>query len=259
VAAGSDSGRPDDARAAIVGIPYAFPELPYAADLVPRHLRVASTRFRGGFLPEMELDPLAALNVVDYGDAVVDPSDLDGSIERVGQKVSEVIDAGAIPITIGGNAPVRGVRRAPRRRRGGRRPLGVVNLDEHGDNTRSISAGAHARVQLGRAVAGAAERGLWPLGPDRECAARPTTASSSAGFREKGATLDVAASTACSAPAVVFREALDAASSEGRSDVLSERRRPQTRVPSPAGVPSPLAVDQRRHYLHSFVRRPAPR
>src|SRR5437762_3806258 len=88
------------AGAAIIGIPYVIPEFPYGADLVPRHIRVASAKHRGGYLPELDLDPLVALNVVDYGDVDVDPLDVAASIERTREKIAEVVGAGAIPITI---------------------------------------------------------------------------------------------------------------------------------------------------------------
>src|SRR3954447_20530537 len=126
------------AGAAIIGIPYVIPEFPYGADLVPRHLRVASAKFRGGYLPEFDLDPLTALNVVDYGDVEVDPLDVGASIERTRVKVAEVLAAGAIPITIGGNAPIAAF--APLAEVAGAvdGTMGVVNLDEHGDNFESF-------------------------------------------------------------------------------------------------------------------------
>lgn len=129
-----DELRASGARVAIIGIPYVIREFPYGADLVPRHLRVAAAKFRGGYLPEYDLDPLTALGVVDFGDVTIDPDDVRGSLERVRQTLADVIAAGVMPITIGGNAPLAAYPsiQAIAAATGG--PVGVVNLDEHGDN-----------------------------------------------------------------------------------------------------------------------------
>ena len=126
--------RDSGARAAIIGIPYVIREFPYDADLVPRHLRVAAAKFRGGYLPEYDLDPLAALHVVDYGDVTIDPDDVPGSLEHVRQVLADVIAAGVMPITIGGNAPLAAYPSLQAVAAATAGPVGVVNLDEHGDN-----------------------------------------------------------------------------------------------------------------------------
>lgn len=127
-----------NAGAAIIGIPYVIPEFPYGADLVPRHLHVASAKYRGGYLPELDLDPLVALNVVDYGDVEIDPLDVSASIERTRAKVAEVVAAGCIPITIGGNAPIAAFAPLAEVAAAIDGTLGVVNLDEHGDNVEAF-------------------------------------------------------------------------------------------------------------------------
>jgi arginase family enzyme len=142
-----------NAGAAIVGIPYVIPEFPYGADLVPRHIRVASAKYRGGYLPELDLDPLAALNVVDYGDVEVDPLDVATSIERTRAKVAEVVAAGAIPITIGGNAPIAAFAPLAEVAAAVDGALGVVNLDEHGDNFEAFRGEAmHAFTWVARSL-----------------------------------------------------------------------------------------------------------
>jgi arginase family enzyme len=141
------------ADAALVGIPYVIPEFPYGAELVPRHLRVAAAKFRGGYLPELELDPLAELRVVDYGNVAVDPRDVGGSMERVRSTVAEVVAAGAVPITVGGNAPLAAYAplQAVAAAAGG--PVGVLNLDEHGDNRETyLGSAMHAFTWVARAL-----------------------------------------------------------------------------------------------------------
>ena len=230
--------------AAIVGIPYALPELPYAADLVPRHLRVASAKFRGGFLPEMDLDPLTALNVVDYGDVAVDPADASVSIERTRQKVAEVIAAGAIPITIGGNAPVAAYAplRAVAEATGG--PLGVVNLDEHGDNYEEyLGQRMHGFTWVARALElPNVDYGRWAQVGMRGPA---NVREQFRWFREKGATLYTSREHGLFGTQQIVREAL-AAASEGADatflaidwDVLDSSAAPGWVYPDPLGFTS---------------------
>ncbi len=98
--------------------------------LTPQNFRVNSIKY-GGYLPELEIDVFARLRLGDYGNAdiVWDP---DTSIANVETRIDEILDAGAIPITVGGNSGLSSypVLKAIARR--GR--VGVVNLDAHGDN-----------------------------------------------------------------------------------------------------------------------------
>jgi agmatinase len=48
-------------------------------------------------------DPVADLRVVDYGDIEPKPGDLDGHVVQVRERVTEVLDAGAIPVVLGGD------------------------------------------------------------------------------------------------------------------------------------------------------------
>ena len=64
------------ADVAIIGVPYMTPMFGFDADLTPRKVREASTRYAGTYLPEFDLDVGAALRIVDYGDAPIDRDDL---------------------------------------------------------------------------------------------------------------------------------------------------------------------------------------
>lgn len=142
VPAARDRSALSGAGAAFIGVPYMIPEFPYDADLVPRHIRVASAKFRGGYLPELDLDPLTALGVVDYGDVAIDPTDMDGSIERVRRATADVLEAGALPIVVGGNAPLASFAPISALSAHVDGQIGVVNLDEHGDNREEYMGGA---------------------------------------------------------------------------------------------------------------------
>src|SRR5687767_12155948 len=98
------------AHAAIIGIPYERPATPGRRPdewagyrEAPADVRRHSLRY-AGYVPELDLDVFERLRLVDYGDAVCegDVSDAVASVER---KVSEALDAGCRPITIGGFSP----------------------------------------------------------------------------------------------------------------------------------------------------------
>ena len=67
----------------------------------PRAIRAASCP-PGPHL-EARLDGFAELRVIDYGDAPVLPADPARSHEAIEQTVGEVLEAGAIPIVLGGD------------------------------------------------------------------------------------------------------------------------------------------------------------
>ncbi len=143
------------ADAAIIGVPYVTPAFGFDAELTAKKVRLASAKYAGGYLPERDIDVFAALNVVDYGDARIEPGDLAQSVQNVIDKISDVLEAGAIPITLGGSAPCSGytLAAALSKTRAGT-PIGAINLDAHGDNREhwqgdaSLSAMTWVRHQL---------------------------------------------------------------------------------------------------------------
>jgi agmatinase len=88
-----------------------------------------------GYLPELDLDVFERLRLVDYGDADV-VHDMKQTLANVEMRVKDIIDAGCIPITIGGNAgpSTYPVLKAVAERAGG--PTAVLNFDAHHDNQR---------------------------------------------------------------------------------------------------------------------------
>lgn len=123
------------ADAVIIGVPYMSPMFGFDADLTPRNVRKASTRYAGGYLPEYDIDVLNELRVVDYGDAPIFPDDVPAAVASVRAKAGEALAAGAIPITLGGSAPASGYACAAAiADHLGGAPVGVINLDAHGDS-----------------------------------------------------------------------------------------------------------------------------
>jgi agmatinase len=125
-----DPAELDGVDAAIVGAP--------TDDLVsdrpgtrfgPRGIRAASAP-HGPHL-EAKVDAFEALRVVDYGDAPVLPADPARTHEAIERTVGEVLDAGAVPIVLGGDHGIAEPDvRACARKHG---PVGLVHFDTHTD------------------------------------------------------------------------------------------------------------------------------
>lgn len=115
-----------DSRIGAAGASY------FGTGLTPSTFRTNSIKY-GGYLPELDIDVFERLRLVDYGDveiAAVHARTFENTIARVG----EIIDAGAIPFTVGGNSgpATYGVLAAVARAAEG--PVAVVNFDAHHDN-----------------------------------------------------------------------------------------------------------------------------
>ena len=95
----------------------------------PRAIRAASCS-PGPHL-ETKIDGFAELRVLDYGDAAVLPADPARTHEAIERAVGEVLDAGAVPIVLGGDHGIAEPDiRACAQRHG---PIGLVHFDTHTD------------------------------------------------------------------------------------------------------------------------------
>ena len=95
----------------------------------PRAIRAASCP-PGPHL-EAKVDAFEALRVVDFGDAPVIPADPEGSRQAIEETVGQALDAGAVPIVLGGDHSIAEPDvRACVARHG---PLGLVHFDTHTD------------------------------------------------------------------------------------------------------------------------------
>jgi agmatinase len=117
------------------------------------------------------VDPFEALRVVDFGDAAVIPDDPAASHAAIEQIVGEVVDAGAIPLVLGGDHSIAEPDiRACAERHG---PLGLIHFDTHTDTgselwgvERSHGTPMYRLVEQGHVVgeryAQVGLRGYWP-------------------------------------------------------------------------------------------------
>src|SRR4051794_14030709 len=100
----------------------------------PRAIRAASCP-PGPHL-EAGIDGFAALRVVDFGDAPVIPADAVRTHAAIEALVGEVVDAGALPIVLGGDHSIAEPDiRACARRHG---PVGLIHFDTHTDTGEEV-------------------------------------------------------------------------------------------------------------------------
>jgi len=100
----------------------------------PRAIRAASCP-PGAHL-EAQVDAFAELRMVDFGDAPVVPADAARSHSAIEAVVGQVLEAGAVPIVLGGDHSIAEPDiRACAARRG---PVGLVHLDAHADTAAEV-------------------------------------------------------------------------------------------------------------------------
>ena len=100
----------------------------------PRAIRAASCP-PGPHL-EAKIDAFAELRIVDYGDAPVLPADPASSHAAIKATVGEVLDAGLIPIVLGGDHSIAEPDVAACAERHG--PVGLVHFDTHTDTGTTV-------------------------------------------------------------------------------------------------------------------------
>ena len=83
----------------------------------------------------MDLDvyPLQVLRVADFGDAYCPPSSLEKSHQAVERKVTQALEAGAIPLVLGGDHSITLPSATAVARRYGFGQVGIVHFDAHAD------------------------------------------------------------------------------------------------------------------------------
>jgi agmatinase len=101
----------------------------------PRAIRAASCP-HGPHL-EARIDAMEVLRVVDFGDAAVLPADAQRTHAAIEDLVGQVVDAGALPIILGGDHSITEPDiRAIATRRGG--PVGLIHFDTHTDTGKEV-------------------------------------------------------------------------------------------------------------------------
>jgi arginase family enzyme len=108
------------------------------ARFAPRAIRSASCP--PGRHLEGRIDALSTLRVVDFGDAPVVPADAQRTHRAIEATVAEVLDAGAVPIILGGDHGIAGPDiRACANHYG---PIGLVHFDSHTDTGSQVFGAA---------------------------------------------------------------------------------------------------------------------
>jgi len=116
---------------AIVGIPYdGGTSYRPGARFGPRAIREQSSLIRT-WHPVLKVHPFERLRVADCGDVDVVPISIERTFEMITARISEVLGAGALPLSMGGDHSITlPILRAIARRHG---PVGVVHFDAHPD------------------------------------------------------------------------------------------------------------------------------
>ncbi|MBR1221524.1 arginase family protein [Bradyrhizobium sp. U87765 SZCCT0131] len=123
---------PAGSRVVVAGVPFDGGQhaTRLGSRLGPRSVREQSLQLRA-VDPEADLDVLAALGLVDVGDVRVTHGDLDASQRSVVDFAGALVNAGALPVMIGGDGSITlPLLEAVWRRHPG---LAVVHLDAHTD------------------------------------------------------------------------------------------------------------------------------
>jgi agmatinase len=116
---------------AVVGLPYdGGTSYRPGARFGPRSIRDQSALIRP-WHPVLKVQPFERLRVADWGDVDVVPISIERTQAAIERSLAEIVDAGVIPVAVGGDHSVTlPVLRAVARRRG---PVGVVHFDAHPD------------------------------------------------------------------------------------------------------------------------------
>jgi agmatinase len=98
---------PSGAKAAVIGLPFDCGTHPYriGARLGPASIREQSLLLRPYDIGT-DLDPLAALGVVDMGDAPVRPGEIEPSFQAIEETIGRVAAAGIVPVSLGGDGAI---------------------------------------------------------------------------------------------------------------------------------------------------------
>ena len=122
---------PANLDVALLGIPYdGGTSYRTGARFGPRAIREQSSLIRT-WHPVLKVHPFERLRVADCGDIDVVPISIERTYEAITARIGEVLAAGALPLSIGGDHSITlPILRAIARRHG---PVGVVHFDAHPD------------------------------------------------------------------------------------------------------------------------------
>jgi len=131
------------AKAAILGLPFDCGIHPFrvGARQGPRSIREQSRLIRA-YNPEIaDYNPMKRLGLVDCGDVNVTPGVINSAFVNIEAAMTEIVERGVIPITMGGDGSIS----HPQLRAVGRRypNLAVIHLDSHTDTNPPVPESMH--------------------------------------------------------------------------------------------------------------------
>jgi len=117
--------------AALLGIPFdGGTSYRTGSRFGPRDIRQNSSLIRP-YNPVLQVSPFDVLRVADVGDVDVNPINIEDTYGRVEQAVADVLNAGVVPVCVGGDHSLSlPILRAVNRKHG---PVGMVHFDSHQD------------------------------------------------------------------------------------------------------------------------------
>jgi agmatinase len=120
----------EDVDVAIVGVPFdTGVTYRVGGRFGPNAIRAASVMLRP-YNPNLDVKPFDALSCVDYGDVAIVPGYIERSYEAIEGAVQPIVDAGVIPLLLGGDHACTLPHLRATRARG---PVAVIDFDSHTD------------------------------------------------------------------------------------------------------------------------------
>ena len=123
--------KPEELDIALVGIPFdGGTTYRPGPRFGPRNVRQQSAIIRP-WNPVLNVNPFAKYRVADYGDFSVNPLSIEDTFRRVEEQMKPVLDAGARPVSVGGDHSLSlPLLRAVVKKHG---PVGLIQFDAHND------------------------------------------------------------------------------------------------------------------------------
>jgi agmatinase len=120
----------DDVDVAVIGVPFdTATTYRTGGRFGPNAVRAASVMIRP-YNPAQDVNPFDILSCVDYGDIAIVPGFIERSYEEIERNLLPVVDAGVIPLLIGGDHSCTLPHLRATRARG---PVAVIMFDSHTD------------------------------------------------------------------------------------------------------------------------------
>jgi agmatinase len=120
----------DEVDVAIVGVPFdTGVTYRVGGRFGPNAVRAASVMLRP-YNPNLDVNPFDVLSCVDYGDIAIVPGYIDRSYRAIEEAVAPIVEAGVLPLLIGGDHACTLPHLRAMRTRG---PVAVIDFDSHTD------------------------------------------------------------------------------------------------------------------------------